>query len=53
MTKIGSNIPIWYRYLNAKIDNGADVTAVTRVVNGGTSKLAERKAAYNKIKSLL
>lgn len=39
--------------LNAKIDNGADVTAVTRVVNGGTSKLAERKAAYNKIKSLL
>lgn len=39
--------------LNRLIDNGADVEAVTLVVNGGTSKLEERKAAYKKIKSLL
>ena len=32
--------------INKKIANGATVKAVTRTVNGGTSQLAEREAAY-------
>lgn len=39
--------------INTLIDNGASVRDVTKVVNGGTSKLTEREAAYNKIKKLL
>ena len=39
--------------INTLIDNGADVEAVTKVVNGGLAKLEARKAAYNKIKKLL
>ena len=39
--------------INTLIDNGASVKEVTKVVNGGYSKLEEREAAFNKIKKLL
>lgn len=39
--------------INTLIDNGASVKEVTKIVNGGYSKLEEREAAYNKIKKLL
>lgn len=39
--------------INTKIKNGATVKDVTKIVNGGTGKLEERKNAYKRIKKLL
>lgn len=37
----------WTNILNKKVDAGATVQDVTKVVNGGTNGLAEREAYYN------
>ena len=38
----------YYKKLNEKVDSGYNVTQVTKVVNGGSNGLAERKRFYNK-----